>query len=80
MDTAIVVTRVTQLLREIFNQPDLRYDPALTAADVEEWDSLTHVDLIVAAEAEFHIKLTTGEVRGLKNVGDLVSLIVAKAK
>jgi len=80
MDTAIVETRLTEILREIFNQPHLQYQPGLTAADVEEWDSLSHVDLIVAVETEFAIKLTTGEVRGLKNIGDFVRVIAAKAK
>ena len=40
MDTAIVETRLTEILREIFNQPHLQYQPGLTAADVEDWDSL----------------------------------------
>ena len=52
----------------------------MTAADVEAWDSLTHIDLIVQVEREFAIKLSTAEVRGLKNVGDFLALIVQKAR
>ena len=80
MDTATVETRLTAILRETFDDPSLIYRSDLTAADVDDWDSLSHVDLIVAVEEEFHIKLTTGEVRGLKNVGDFVKAIAAKAK
>ncbi len=80
MDTAIVEVRLTAILREMFDQPDLEYRPNMMAADVDEWDSLSHVDLIVAVETEFGIRLTTGEVRGLKNVGDFVKVIAAKAK
>ncbi len=80
MEAAVVEMKLTEILREIFRQPNLQYDPQLTAADVEEWDSLSHVDLIVAVETEFGIRLKTGEVRGLKNVGDFVKVIAAKAK
>ena len=50
----------------------------MTAEDIEMWDSLTHIELIVALEREFRVKFTTGEVTKLKNVGDLVYLIQAK--
>lgn len=50
----------------------------MTAGDVENWDSLTHIDLITAVEREFRVKLTTSEVMSLKNVGDLMSLIQKK--
>lgn len=80
MDRATVETRLTAILRDVFNDPGLVYRDDLTAADVDEWDSLSHVDLIVAVESEFGIKLTTGEVRGLKNVGDFVTIVAAKAK
>jgi acyl carrier protein len=51
----------------------------MTAADVDGWDSLSHIDLIVAVEKRFRIRLTTGEVRGLNNVGDFIALISRKA-
>ena len=51
----------------------------MTAADVAAWDSLTHIDLVVEVEKEFKIKLSTAEVRGLKNVGDFAALIAKKA-
>jgi len=50
----------------------------MTANDVENWDSLTHIDLIVAIEKEFRVRFTTAEVSGLKNVGELESLVEKK--
>jgi len=53
---------------------------SMTAVDVAEWDSLNHINLIVAIEREFKIKFTTAEVAGLKNAGDLIDLILRKAQ
>jgi acyl carrier protein len=74
-----VVTRLTQVFRDIFDDPDLEITDATTADDIEGWDSLTHIDLIVQVEKTFKIKLSTAEVRGLKNVGDFIALIARKA-
>jgi acyl carrier protein len=52
--------------------------PATTAADVEEWDSLSHIRLMVAIERRFGITFENSEIAGLKNVGELVALIEAK--
>jgi acyl carrier protein len=66
--------------RDVFGDPNLTVEDSTTANDVEAWDSLTHIDLIVALERRFRIKFTTGEVTGLRNVGDLVALIKSKAR
>jgi acyl carrier protein len=79
MDPATVKTRLNKVFQDIFDDPGLQVSEDMTANDVEGWDSLTHIDLIVQVEKEFHIKLSTGEVRGLKNVGDFISLIAKKA-
>jgi acyl carrier protein len=50
----------------------------MTAADVENWDSLTHINLIVGMEHEFRVKFTTAEVISLKNAGDLMALVNKK--
>lgn len=80
MDKSLVESRLATILRETFNDPNLEVRDDLTAADVEEWDSLSHVDLIVAVESDFGIRLTTADVRGLRNVGDFVNIIATKAK
>jgi acyl carrier protein len=71
-------TRVTETFRNVFGDSDLVISDGMTAQDVEQWDSLTHINLIVALEREFRVKFTTGEVSKLKNVGDLLSLIERK--
>ena len=79
MEPDIVKSRLNQVFRDIFDDPSLEITESTTADDVEAWDSLTHIDLIVQVEAEFKIKLSTGEVRNLKNVGDFIALIAKKA-
>jgi len=49
-----------------------------TANDIEEWDSLSHIRLIVAVERKFKVKFTSSEIESLKRVGDLVALVAAK--
>jgi acyl carrier protein len=78
MDRENVKQRLKTIFQDIFDDPSLEITDDMTAADVEAWDSLSHIDLIVAVEKEFRIKLTTGEVRGLGNVGDFLSLIARK--
>jgi acyl carrier protein len=54
--------------------------PELAAKDVEEWDSVMHVSLVLAIEEQFKIRFRVGEVESAKNVGDLVNLIALRAK
>jgi len=68
-------------LQEVFDGAFLQrieVSPELSARDVEEWDSLTHVSLIIAVEQAFGIRFRVGEVEGTKNVGDLADLIVKR--
>ena len=79
MDRDIVKERLDPIFQDIFDDPSLHVSDETTAADVDGWDSLSHVNLIVAVEKEFNIRMTTAEVRGLKNVSDFIALISAKA-
>jgi acyl carrier protein len=72
--------RLTSIFRDVFDDDSLTLRQDMTADDVESWDSLTHVDLIVAIEKEFRIKLTIGEVSDLKSVGQLTALVSQKAR
>jgi acyl carrier protein len=69
---------LTAVLRDVFDDETLVLHPAMTAADVENWDSLTHINLITAVERKFKVRFTTAEVTSLKNVGELASLIRRK--
>jgi acyl carrier protein len=70
--------QLTSVFRDVFADEALILRPDLTADDVENWDSLTHIDMITAVERDFKIRFTTGEVSSMKNVGDLTALIEKK--
>jgi acyl carrier protein len=73
-----ILSRVQSIMADTFDDDDLMVTADTTAADVEDWDSLSHIRLVVAIEREFGIKFSNAEVEGLQNVGDLVSIIDAK--
>ena len=75
---AEVMETLTGIFRDIFDSPSLVLHDAMTAADVENWDSLNHIDLIVAIEKKFKVKFTTKDVTSLKTVGDLADLVQKK--
>jgi acyl carrier protein len=79
MDQQKIKLRLNTIFQDLFDDPSLQVRDDMTAADVEGWDSLSHINLIVAVEKEFKIKLTTAEVRGLNNAGDFIALIQRKA-
>ena len=72
------LVRLTTVLQEVFDDPALAIDEATTAEDIEGWDSVTHVLLVVAVEQAFAVKFKTAEIETLNNVGDLVRLIDRK--
>ena len=78
MEESQLRSRLTSIFQDLFDDPVLEINDEMTANDVEAWDSLTHINLIVAVEKEFKIKFTTGEVNQLRNVGELVALIRRK--
>jgi acyl carrier protein len=78
MNREQITQTLTDVFRDVFDNPGLTVADTTTARDVEGWDSLHHIDLIVAAEKRFKVKFTTREVNGLANVGDFVSLIQKK--
>ena len=77
---AETLQRIQTVFRNVLDDETLVLQPATTAADVENWDSINHITLIVAVEREFKVKLTTAEIAALKNVGDLAALMDKKRK
>jgi len=73
-------TRLTDVFHDVFDDDSLVLSKEMTANDVENWDSLTHINLIVAIEKEFRVRFLTSEVSGLKNVGQLEALIESKVQ
>jgi acyl carrier protein len=72
-------TRLTEVFRDVFDDDALVVEPTMTAADVDGWDSLTHVRLMLNVERAFGIRLTASDIGKLKSVGDLMALIERKA-
>lgn len=70
--------RVEAVFRKVFDSESLTVRDETTAADIEGWDSLAQVGLVVAAEEDFGVRFSTPEIRALKNVGDFKALIARK--
>lgn len=73
-----IYARLTPIFQDVFDNDEVEPHPAMTAHDVDEWDSLSHIRLVVAIEEDFGVKFTTGELSTLENVGQLVEHLKAK--
>ena len=78
MDNSKVLDPLVQVFRSVFDDPTLQISDTMTAKDVDGWDSLNHINLIVSVEKEFGIKFTTKEIMLFRNVGDFARSIEAK--
>jgi len=72
------IEEITPVFREVFDDDGINLTTSTTADDVEEWDSLTHMNLVIALELKFKIKFALGELQTLKNVGEMLDLINRK--
>jgi acyl carrier protein len=70
--------RLTPIFEGVFDEDDMEVSPTLTANEVEGWDSLSHIRLIIAIEKEFDIKFRTTEVNNFRDVGELVEILKGK--
>ena len=75
-----VLTRIQSIIREAAEAPDVIVDYRTTTRDVDGWDSLTHVTIILMIEKAFSFKLTSVEVSRLETVGSLVDIVVDRGK
>ena len=73
-----IFTGVQDIFRDIFDEDDLVISDSTSSDDVEEWDSLNHINLVSAIEKEFKIKFALGELMTLKDVGAMIDLIIKK--
>ncbi len=70
--------KLNGIFQQVFDDDTISIRPETTANDIDGWDSLSHVNLIVAVEAHFGIRFTQKELLTLKNVGDLLRTIDSK--
>ncbi len=73
-----IYAQLTTIFRDLFDDDTLVLTPGLTAAEVPEWDSFNHINLIVAVEVRFGIKFQTAELESMQTVGHLADLIQSK--
>jgi acyl carrier protein len=75
-----IFTALDQVFQEEFDDDTIHVTEKTVADDIEDWDSLEHINLIVAIEKRFHMHFTMGEVTGMKNVGEMVDILLQRAK
>jgi acyl carrier protein len=75
-----IAERLTEVFREVFDNDDIVIHREMTAQDVEGWDSLAHLRLVLTIERRFAVRLPSTKVAGLKNVGDMMDLIQSYLK
>ena len=80
MDREVVRKRLTEVFRDVFDDDSIVLTDNTTANDIEAWDSLEHISLISAVEKEFRMRFTMKEVSGMKNVGEMISIVAERAK
>ena len=73
-----VFTEVQDIFRDIFDADDLVISNTTNSDEIEDWDSLNHINLVSAIEKEFKIKFALGELMMLKDVGDMIDLMMTQ--
>lgn len=78
MDREEVFVRLNEVFRDVFDDESITVTDATTANDIEEWDSLEHINLLAAVEQEFGMKFNMGQVVSMKNVGEMADIIISQ--
>lgn len=73
-----IYEKLNAVFQDVFDDDSITVNDATTANDIEDWDSLEHINLIVAVEKKFGIKFNMGEVNDFKNVGEMVDTIIKR--
>lgn len=78
MNREAVFAKLNEVFRDVFDDDSITVTDATTADDIEEWDSLEHINLLAAVEQEFGIKFNMGQVVAMKNVGEMADIILGQ--
>ena len=73
-----IMLKQERVFHEVFDDASLKITPDTDADDIDEWDSLSHITLIIEMESAFGVRFALGELAELQNVGDMASLILKK--
>ncbi len=75
-----IFDRLNEVFQDVFDDDSITVNDRTTAADIEDWDSLSHITLVSAVEDEFRMKFSMKEVVEMKNVGEMAAIIAARRK
>ena len=75
-----VYERLNNVFRDVFDDESIVVEDSTTSDDIEDWDSFEHINLVVAVEEEFNFKIPMGKVVTMKNVGEMVDIIIELGK
>lgn len=78
MEKQEILSQLNTIFTDILDNEAIVLSESSSANDIEEWDSLTHIQLIVSIEKHFKMRFTSAEINGLKNVGEMCGLIHSK--
>lgn len=78
MERTEIIGQLNRIFRDVLENPELLLTEQTTADDVEEWDSLTHIQLIVEIEKSLGIRFSSREIRRWNNVGEMIDSIAQK--
>lgn len=77
MTREAIYEKLNEVFQDVFDDDSITVNAETTADDIEDWDSLEHINLVSAVEKEFGVKFTMSQVVGMKNVGEMVDVILA---
>jgi len=78
MNQEEILAALQEIMKEVFETEKIILNYDTTAADIEEWDSLNHIQLIVAVEKQYKFRFSSKEIQSWNNVGEMVSCIISK--
>jgi acyl carrier protein len=80
MEKAEMLTQLNEIFKDILDNDDIILAPETTANDVDDWDSLNHIQLVVATEKHFKVRFTSHEIQSWNNVEEMLNCIKSKLK
>ena len=78
MNKKDIFNKVQGIFSDVFDDENLEINNSTNSEDVEEWDSLNHIQLVLSIEKTLNVRFKTGEIQSLKNVGEMVNLLEEK--
>lgn len=76
MTRETIYEKLNEVFQDVFDDDSITVNEETTSDDIEDWDSLEHINLVSAVEKEFGVKFTMAQVVGMKNVGEMVDIIL----